>query len=94
MKSPAVRQRTPSLTLGFLPFLFLAGSVGLQRVAAAVERIVPVLIVEDAGKADLPLVAVATELRVQAQAAAIQVLNAGNALPRVINDRRQTGSVT
>lgn len=87
MKSPAVRQRTPDLTLSFLPFLFLAGSVGLQRVTAAVERIMPVLIVKDAGKAYLPLVAVATELRVQAQAAAIQVLKAGNALPRVIDDR-------
>lgn len=53
---------TPYLTLSFLPFLFIAGSVGLQRVAAAVEGIVAVLIVQDARKADLPLVALAPEL--------------------------------
>lgn len=70
----------PHLTLGFLPLLFITGGVGLQRVAAAVERVAPVFIVQDARKADLPLVAVAAELRVQAQAAAVQVLKTGDAL--------------
>lgn len=79
-------QTTPYLTLGFLPFLFITGGVGLQRVAAAVERIVPVFIIQDAREADLPLVAVTTQLRIQAQTAAIQVLNTGEALPRVMGD--------
>lgn len=52
--------------------------------AAAVERIVPVFIIQDAREADLPLVAVATELRVQAQAAAVQVLKTGDASPGVM----------
>lgn len=86
MKSSALMQTTPHLTLSFLPFLFLTGGVGLQCVAAAVERIVPVLIIQDARKADLPLVAVTTELWIQAQTAAIQVLETGEALPRVIGD--------
>lgn len=42
--------------------------------AAAVERIVSVLVVEDARKADLPLVALAAEIWVQAHAAAVQIL--------------------
>lgn len=65
---------TPDLTLSFLGLLVIAGGVRLQSVAAAVERIVPVLIIKDARKADLPLVAVAAELRVQTQAAAVQIL--------------------
>lgn len=93
VKSSAVLLSTPYPTLSFLPFLFIAGRVGLQRVAAAVEGIVPVFIIQDARKADLPLVAVATELWIQAQTAAIQVLKAGNALPRHIHDKRQAGSV-
>lgn len=76
----------PYLTLSFLPFLLIAGGVGLQRVAAAVERIVAVFIIQDARKADLPLVAVTAELRIQAQAAAVQVLKTGDALPRVMGD--------
>ncbi|KAF3857418.1 hypothetical protein F7725_009277 [Dissostichus mawsoni] len=43
----------------------LVGGVGLQRVAAAVERIVAVLVVKDTCEADLPLVALASEVRVQ-----------------------------
>lgn len=76
VNSTAVLLLTPYFTLSFLPFLFIAGRVGLQRVAAAVEGIVPVLIVQDARKADLPLVAVASKFWIQAQAAAIQVLKA------------------
>lgn len=87
MKSTTVLPSTPYLTLSFLPFLFVAGSVGLQRVAAAVEGIVPVLVVQDARKADLSLVAVATELWIQAQTATVQVLKAGDALPRHIHDK-------
>lgn len=86
-KGTAALPSTPYLTLSFLPFLFIAGSVGLQRVAAAVERIVPILIVQDARKADLPLVAVATELWIQAQSAAVQVLKAGGALATHIHDQ-------
>lgn len=76
----------PYLTLSLRPFLFVAGRVRLQRVAAAVERIVAVLVVQDARKADLPLVTVAAELWVQAQAAAIQVLKTreGEGSPGVI----------
>lgn len=65
---------TPSLTLSLLGLLIIAGSVRLQSVAAAVEGIVPVFVVEDACKADLPLVAMAAELWVQTQAAAVQIL--------------------
>lgn len=65
---------TPSLTLSLLGLLIIAGGVRLQSVAAAVEGIVPVFVVEDARKADLPLVAMAAELRVQTQAAAVQIL--------------------
>lgn len=65
---------TPDLTLNFLRLLLVAGGVGLQRVAAAVERIVAVLVVKDTCKADLPLVALASEVRVQTQAAAVQIL--------------------
>lgn len=82
-KSTAVLQTAPYLTLRFLPFLFITGCVGLQRVAAAVERVVSILVIQDARKADLPLIAVATELRVQAQTAAVQVLKTGYSLPRV-----------
>lgn len=42
--------------------------------AAAVERVVAVLVVEDSRKADLPLVALAAEIRVQPQAAAFKIL--------------------
>lgn len=56
----------PDLTLGFWRLLVVAGDVGLERVAAAVQRVVAILVVQDAGKADLPLVAVAAQLRVQA----------------------------
>lgn len=87
MKSKAVLPSTPYLTLSFLPLLFITGSVRLQRVAAAVKGIVPVLIIQNARKADLPLIAVATKLRIQAQTAAIQVLKAGDALPRHIHDK-------
>lgn len=65
---------TTRLTLGLGGLLLIAGGVGLQGVAAAVERLVPVLVVQDAGEADLPLVAMAAELRIQTQAAAVQVL--------------------
>ncbi len=65
---------TPDLTLSLLGLLVVAGGVRLQRVAAAVERIVSVLVVQDAGEADLPLVAMAAELGVQTQAAAVQIL--------------------
>lgn len=47
-----------------------------------------VLVVQDARKADLPLVAVATELRIQAQTAAIQVLKAADALPKTHSGQR------
>lgn len=62
------------LTLSLLGLLVVAGGVRLQRVAAAVERVVPVFVVEDPREADLPLVAMAAELRVQTQTAAVQVL--------------------
>lgn len=65
---------TPSLTLSLLGLLIIAGGVRLQSVAAAVEGIVPVFVIEDARKADLPLVAMAAELWVQTQAAAVQIL--------------------
>lgn len=55
--------------------------------AAAVERIVAVLVVQDACKADLPFVAVATELWIQAQTAAVQVLKAGGASARHLDDQ-------
>lgn len=71
-----LRRTAPDLTLGFRRLLVVAGDVGLERVAAAVERVVAVLVVQDAGKADLPLIAVAAQLRVQAQTAAVQVLQA------------------
>lgn len=93
VKSKAVLPSTPYLTLSFLPLLFITGSVRLQRVAAAVKGIVPVVIIQNARKADLPLIAVATKLRIQAQTAAIQVLKAGDALPRHIHDKWQAGSV-
>lgn len=60
------------MSLGGL--LIVAGDVRLEGVATAVERVVSVLVVQDAGEADLPLVAVAAQLRVQTQAAAVQVL--------------------
>lgn len=60
------------MSLGGL--LVVAGDVRLEGVAAAVERVVSVLVVQDAGEADLPLVAVAAQLGVQTQAAAVQVL--------------------
>lgn len=65
---------TPDLTLSFWGLLLVTGGVRLQRVAAAVERIVSVLVIEDAREADLPLVAMAAELRVQTQATAVQIL--------------------
>lgn len=65
---------TPDLTLNFLLLLVVGRAVGLQRVAAAVERVVSVFVVEDTREADLPLVALAAEVRVQAQAAAVQIL--------------------
>lgn len=55
--------------------------------AAAVERIVAVFVIQDARKADLPLVAVTTELRIQAQTAAVQVLKTRDALAGVTNDK-------
>lgn len=64
----------PDLTLSFLGLLVIAGGVRLQRVAAAVERIVSVLVIKDACEADLPLIAMAAEVRVQTQAAAVQIL--------------------
>lgn len=69
------RSTTPDLTLGFLHLLVITGDVRLQSVAAAVERIVPVFIVKDARKADLPLVAMTAKLWVQTETAAIQILN-------------------
>lgn len=42
--------------------------------AAAVQRIVAVFVVQNAREADLPLVAMAAQLRVQTQTAALQVL--------------------
>lgn len=60
--------------MSLLRLLVVTGGVGLQRVAAAVERIVSVLVVEDAREADLPLVAMAAEVGVQTQAAAVQIL--------------------
>lgn len=60
--------------MSLLRLLVVAGGVGFQRVAAAVERIVSVLVVEDAREADLPLVAMAAEVGVQTQAAAVQIL--------------------
>lgn len=68
------------LTLSLLGLLVITGGVRLQSVAAAVEGIAAVFVVEDAGEADLPLVAVAAEVRVQAQAAAVQVLRKKNTL--------------
>lgn len=65
---------TTRLTLSLLGLLVVAGGVRLQSVAAAVERVVPVFIVEDAREADLPLIAMAAELWVQTQTAAVQVL--------------------
>lgn len=67
--------------MSFLWLLVVAGGVRLQRMAAAVERIVSVLVIEDARKADLPLIAMAAELRVQAQTAAVQILQATQADP-------------
>lgn len=87
MKSTAVLLLTPYLTLSFLPFLFIAGGVGLQRVAAAVEGVMAVLIVQDAREADLPLIAVAAQLWIQAQTAAVQVLKGGEGLFRPIHDQ-------
>lgn len=60
------------MSLGGL--LVIAGDVRLESVAAAVERVVSILVVQDAGETDLPLVAVAAQLGVQTQAAAVQVL--------------------
>lgn len=65
---------TPDLTLNFLRLLLIAGGVRLQRMAAAVKRIVSILVIKDACKADLPLIAMAAEVRVQAHAAAVQIL--------------------
>ena len=62
------------LTLSFLRPFVVAGSVRFQRVAAAVERVVPVFIIQDARKADLPLVAMPAELWIQTQSAAVQIL--------------------
>lgn len=62
------------LTLSLLGLLLLPRGVRLQRVAAAVQGVVAVLVVQDAGEADLPLVAMAAQLWVQAQPAAVQVL--------------------
>lgn len=73
--------RTPDLTLSFLWLLVVAGCVRLQRMAAAVERIVSVLVIEDAREADLPLIAMAAELWVQTQTAAVQILQATQADP-------------
>lgn len=60
--------------MAFLCLLVVVGGVRLERVAAAVERVVAVLVVQDAGEADLPLVAVAAKVGVQTQAAAVEVL--------------------
>ena len=66
---------TAGLTLSFLVLLIVARGVRLQGVAAAVERVVAVFVIEDARKADLPLVAMAAELWVQAQTTAVEVLD-------------------
>lgn len=50
------------LTLTLLHLLLFTCSVRLERVAAAVERVVSILIIQDACKADLPLISVTTEL--------------------------------
>lgn len=60
--------------MSFLGLLVIAGGVRLQRMAAAVERIVSVLVIKDAREADLPLVAVTAKIWVQTQAAAVQIL--------------------
>lgn len=79
---------TPDLTLSFLRLLVIAGGVRLQRMAAAVERIVPVLVIEDARKADLPLIAMTAELRVQTQTAAVQILKATREQVFILKDLR------
>lgn len=79
---------TPDLTLSFLRLLVIAGGVRLQRMAAAVERIVPVLVIEDARKADLPLIAMTAELRVQTQTAAVQILQATREQVFILKDLR------
>lgn len=72
---------TPDLTLSLLGLLVIAGGVWLQSVAAAVEWIMSIFIIKDARKADLPLIAMAAELRVQAQAAAVQILQVFHMFP-------------
>lgn len=72
--------------MSFLRLLVITGGVRLQRMAAAVERIVPVFIIEDARKADLPLIAMTAELRVQTQTAAVQILQATRAQVFILKD--------
>lgn len=53
---------TSGLTLSVLCLLVIAGGVRLQCMAAAVEWIVSILIIENACKADLPFVAMAAKV--------------------------------
>lgn len=53
---------------------FVTGGVGLECVAAAVQGVVAVLVIQDPREADLPLVAVPTQLGVQPEPTAVQVL--------------------
>lgn len=54
-----MRTRGRSLTLGLRSLFVVAGDVRFKCVTAAVERVMSVLVVQDAGEADLPLIAVA-----------------------------------
>lgn len=66
----------------------IACDIRLEGVAAAVERVASVLVVQDAGEADLALIAVAAQLGVQPQAAAVQVLRVGRRVSRCGGGKR------
>lgn len=88
------RRRGRSLTLSLRSLLVVAGDVRFEGVTTAVERVTSVLVVQDASKADFPLVAVAAQIGVETQTAAVQVLRKVSGGWQTINAQGKEGATT